>query len=144
MNKRDFATKTPTSKVAELCKKFLSDGAPHSRKEIENYIKNQFSNLGFPVPTNGNISGGIHSLVQKGFCFQPERAVYQINTSNPQEVSTRVCRARNCLNNAVEILSCIAREIDYLEADDAELKELECLKQCVKDIKTAQARLEQI
>ncbi len=143
MDKTVIANYPPTSQVRIICEELLSDCQPHSRREMENYIESQIALLGLPRPTHGCMAGGIRNALQRKNCIKLGTAIYQATISSPiEEVPlSRAQRAADCIQTAINTISSLAHEIDYVEADENELIELNKLRNCILSLKDMQSVL---
>lgn len=137
---------SPTAQVRMLTCEFLKDGKAHSRKEIIQYIEEQKTMLQLQNFTEGHISGGIHQAIASLECERLGRGTFRIKrpqteTGGLSEETERSRRDKvaEILQNAIQQLTALAREIDYINADDEEIKELEKIKKCVCSLREMEA-----
>lgn len=137
MNAITFTDKSPTAQVRILCESLLNDCQPHTRREMEDYILSQMALLGLPRPTHGCLAGGIRNAIQRKNCIKLGTAKYQATMPDAAEDTTasRIQRASECIKTAINTLSSLAREIDFIEANASEAIELNKLKNCIVTLK---------
>lgn len=133
-------TLSTTAQVRLLCERLLSDGMPHARSEMETYIEDQMKLMGQEKPTPGCLAGGIRSAVIGLDCEKVSTATYK--AKKRQNIKNRLLRAADCIDMAEKTVISLAREIDYLEANNDELHELEILKFCVSELRKIKEKID--
>lgn len=133
-------TLSTTAQVRLLCERLLSDGMPHARSEIETYIENQMKIMGQEKPSPGCLAGGIRSAVIGMNCEKVGTATYK--ASMKENKISRLERAADCIDMAEKTVTSLAREIDFLEAESDELRELGKLKHCVRELRKLKGMLD--
>jgi hypothetical protein len=142
MDERTLRAASPTAQVRIICEEFLSDGNPHTRKQMEKHIKERLQLLGLPVPSSGCLSGGIRQAIHNKNCIKLGTALYQAPaTSSELSAERRMDKAVDCLGSAINTLVALAHEIDYITASENEIDELNLLKDCIKDLIAWQDKL---
>ena len=145
---------SPTARVKILALNLLSDGLVHSRKEIVEYVIKKGKEYGLEDFRQGCISGGIRKAVNTPSCEKLESATYRMSVAKK--------KPENCVEHTVyehvgddphkenenislrfikmcdgfsDKLTALSREIDYVNADDEEIEQLNLMRQCIQDIK---------
>ncbi|MBQ7774586.1 MAG: hypothetical protein IJ379_01570 [Lachnospiraceae bacterium] len=142
MKKERLIKETPTAQVRLLAEERLSDGKPHSRKDITEYVKEQGKLMGLPVFREGHMAGGIREATTNLECEKVGRAVFQMNAD--VQVKENISEV-NCWKQAAEVcegaqsqLTVISRNIDFVTAGTEELAGLNKLRECVQLLKEYQ------
>lgn len=139
MNIQELRQASPTAQVRMLAEAFLSDKEKHPRKQIEEYVVSEGRKLGLEPFRNGHIAGGIREATINMECIKLDRAVYQATISKSQETVEEEKRvdemAADVCKNAWEEISAIARQIDFVNADEAQMAQLMRLKACVQKLR---------
>lgn len=138
MDKNLLIKQSKTAQVRILTEEFLCDGCIHSRREIVENLQKQQERLGLPEWTPGNIAGGIQQATMN--CEKLGRGSFRVKpkaSNNPDEPRTlsRSQAAAQIIQNAIDQLSELARQIDYLNATEEEMSDLEKLKDSVQKLK---------
>lgn len=137
MDRDMLIAQSPTAQVRIFAEELLRDGQIHSRREISQYIKQQRKKYDLQEYTAGHESGGIQQATAN--CEKLGRASYQLkttsrDTSEPMAPISRSERVVQILNHTVAQLSVLAREIDFISANQAEMQELEKLRSIVENL----------
>lgn len=137
MDRNLLIAQSPTAQVRMLAEDLLKDGRIHSRKEISEYIERQRKYFNLSVFSAGHKSGGIQQATAN--CEKLGRASYRLRTAirDTSEAPAPISRNQTVvqiLDHAVVQLSTLAREIDFISADAAEIRELEKLKSTVQSL----------
>ncbi len=139
MNRDILLMFSSTARVKNICEELLSDGKPHTRKEMECYIEEQFKLLDIEKPSQACISGGILQAVKKGNCVKLGTALYQLDLISINDTQrSRIEKATDCLQTSINTLIALTRTIDYVSADDTQIDELNKLKHCINEISKMQ------
>ncbi len=134
---------SPTSKVRILAMELLSDGNVHTRREIVQYIREKEKQYRLEHFSDGCMSGGIHQAVNGFGCEKVGSAKYRMTNIAPAVKAENVdkspkritVRASELCEELVEGLTVLSREIDYVNADDEELGQLNLIRECIKETK---------
>ena len=147
MNREQLMAMRPTAQVRTLAAELLQDGRIHSRQEIVEYVKEQGRRKNLPVFREGHLAGGIREAVTNLGGERLERGTFRIppqseavpDGAEPAEVPEEIPAVVSCSRRAEEVcddarkrLTEISREIDYVSADEAELKLLLRLREYVR------------
>lgn len=135
MDKEVLKRESATAQVRIFVSELLSDGKPHTRKEMMEYIRRQASYYGLGQFRDGCLAGGIRQAVINMNCRKLGTGIYQaqIDETEENDNSVSAWAARYC-QAAIDNLRMLSKRIDYITATDDEINNLQKLKQCVNDI----------
>lgn len=134
---------SPTSQVRMLAEDLLSDGKVHTRREIVQYIREKGKQYRLEHFSDGCISGGIYQAVNGFGCEKVGSAKYKMtNIATLTHSDSKANEAKNIGDEAAELceelvarLTVISREIDYVNADENEIKQLDLMRECISKVK---------
>lgn len=149
MRKDALAKASSTAQVRLLTLKLLSDGKIHKRKEIVGFVTKMSEEYGLKHFSQGCIAGGIQQAVTYPGCEKVDAATYQLKSpiTDPEFIymnggeSVFEAQEENLALKTVEIfenfsqqLISVSRTIDFVSADENQLKQLSVLRECIQKI----------
>lgn len=143
MEREQLLRETPTAQVRILACEKLADGQIHSRKELVDYIVDCGNTMNLPQFREGHLSGGIRQALTNMNCEVLGRAKFRatINLQERSVLSLSQRAAQACQAFREQMIS-LSREMDYVNAGEDEMLELEKLRKFVQSLKECQYALE--
>ena len=136
-----ISLKKPTAQVKLLALEKLEDMEAHSRQELIQYIKTRGKELGLEEFSYGALTGGLQSVLNMPECEKLGVGTYRLVDVDKKNDISLLEQASNICENAISDIQNIARKIDYITASDAELKDLQKLKNCVVELESIAQQL---
>lgn len=143
MRAEELKRASQTAQVRMLAEELLSDGQVHSRKEIVDYVTEQGKKMGLDVFRTGHMAGGVREATINLECEKVGRATFQAKVPKAQGTERFTAEAKDADERAAEVcesareqLALIAKDIDFVNADEAQMAQLMRLKACVQKLKS--------
>ena len=134
MEKERILLEKPTAQVRILAEEFLSDGQIHSRKQIVAYAQHQAKVLGLTPFRESHLAGGIREATANSNCEKLGRATFRaIFLGKNSQISCGEKAAGVC-EKAMQQLTDICRDINYVNASSRELDFLMKVRECVQSL----------
>ncbi len=148
LKKEILLKQSPTAQVRLLTLEVLSDGQVHSRKDFLAHIKEVSKKYGIDNYSMGCISGGIQQAVNSRGCEKIGSATYQISggvdmsafgagekqSEDDSDTADILQRSAEICGEFVQKLTVLSRTVDFVNADDRDLKKLMQMRECISDI----------
>ena len=137
MEKERLIVEKPTAQVRLIVEEYLSDGKVHSRKDIVEHVKALEKIYNLQTFREGHLAGGIREAITNLDCEKVGRGTFRMKREKT-EISNEISigqRAATACENARQELSAISKMIDYVTADDSELRLLTKIRECVMQLK---------
>lgn len=146
MEREKLLLETPTAQVRILAEEILRDGKPHSRKEVVDYIIKKGMILELKPFREGHLAGGFREATTNLKCEKIGRGKYQATLEAPHIVpcNSRMAKAADVCETAWQNLTVIGREMDFFNADEAELHQMNQLKECIKHLQEYEERFKRL
>ena len=134
MDKNRILIEKPTAQVRIMSEEFMADGKIHSRKQIVDYVQQQGKMLGLPPFRESHLAGGIREATTNLQCEKLGRGTFRAVFSEKGSELSCWDRAASICDKAIEQLTDVCRDIDYVNANDKELELLATARDCVKKL----------
>ena len=138
MDRAFLINQSQTAQVRIFTEELLGDGCFHSRKEIMRYVELKRQQYSLPEFRSGHLAGGVQQATvncEKLGRGNFRKRIQPQNDSQETEFLSGSQSAIQIINDAISQLSVLARKIDFLDANEEQVRELEKLKEGVQRLK---------